>query len=136
MFVSVFYFCLVHNSWLTARLLSIFCFYALLILLRYIAVLRFTGLLYFFSNVCISFIFPNCRVGFLWMAAEQVEILYLVRLRREKKRERKRKNLIRPGVNTRNVFRWSRSSLVAWAIAQSQVLNTTITVELICKRGC
>jgi len=57
------------------------------------------------------------------------------RLSREKKRERKRKNLIRLGVNPRDAFRWSRSRLGGWAIAQSPVLNTTITVELLCRRG-
>jgi hypothetical protein len=53
----------------------------------------------------------------------------------EKKRERKRKNLIRPGIHPRDAFRWSRSRPGGWAIAQSPVLNTTITVELLCKRG-
>ena len=52
-----------------------------------------------------------------------------------KKRERKRKNLIRLGVNPHNAFRWSRSRLGGWAIAQSPILNTTITVELLRKRG-
>src|SRR5512133_472424 len=52
-----------------------------------------------------------------------------------KKRERKRINLIRLGVNPRDAFRWSRSRLGGWAIAQSPILNTTITVELLCKRG-
>jgi hypothetical protein len=52
-----------------------------------------------------------------------------------KKRERKRKNLIRLGVNPRDAFRWSRSRLGGWAIAQSPILNTTITVELLRKRG-
>jgi RNA-directed DNA polymerase len=52
-----------------------------------------------------------------------------------KKRERKRKNLIRLGVNPRDAFRWSRSRLGGWAIAQSPILNTTITVERLKKRG-
>ena len=52
-----------------------------------------------------------------------------------KKRERKRKNLIRLGVNPRDAFRWSRSRPGGWAIAQSPILNTTIAVELLCKRG-
>lgn len=52
-----------------------------------------------------------------------------------KKRERKRKNLIRLGVNPRDAFRWSRSRLGGWAIAQSPILNTTITVHLLCWRG-
>ena len=52
-----------------------------------------------------------------------------------KKRERKRKNLIRLGVNPRDAFRWSRSRLGGWAISQSPILNTTITVDLLGKRG-
>jgi hypothetical protein len=52
-----------------------------------------------------------------------------------KKRERKRKNLIRLGVNPVDAFRWSRSRLGGWAIAQSPILNTTITVKLLTKRG-
>ena len=52
-----------------------------------------------------------------------------------KKRERKRKNLIRLGVNPRDAFRWSRSRLGGWAIAQSPILNTTITVDRLVKRG-
>ena len=63
-----------------------------------------------------------------------------------KKRERKRKNLIRLGVNPQDAFRWSsacakgygrrsRSRLGGWAIAQSPILNTTITVNLLVRRG-
>ncbi len=52
-----------------------------------------------------------------------------------KKRERKRKNLIRLGVTPRDAFRWSRSRLGGWAIAQSPILNTTITVKRLEKRG-
>jgi RNA-directed DNA polymerase len=52
-----------------------------------------------------------------------------------KKRERKRKNLIRLGVNYHDAFRWSRSRLGGWAIAQSPILNTTITVGRLVKRG-
>jgi hypothetical protein len=52
-----------------------------------------------------------------------------------KKKERKRKNLIRLGVNSRDAFRWSRSRLRGWAIAQSPILNTTITVNRLGKRG-
>jgi len=51
------------------------------------------------------------------------------------KRERKQKNLIRLGVNPVDAFRWSRSRLGGWAIAQSPIMNTTITVNLLCKRG-
>lgn len=52
-----------------------------------------------------------------------------------KKRERKRKNLIRLGVNPLDAFRWSRSRLGGWAIAQSPILNTSITIQTLVKRG-
>lgn len=52
-----------------------------------------------------------------------------------KKRERKRKNLIRLGVTPRDAFRWIRSRLGGWAIAQSPILNTTVTVKRLMKRG-
>jgi len=51
------------------------------------------------------------------------------------KRERKQKNLIRLGVSHKDAFRWSRSRLGGWAIAQSPILNTTITVDRLIKRG-
>jgi hypothetical protein len=52
-----------------------------------------------------------------------------------KKRERKRKNLIRLGVNPADAYAWSRSRLGGWAIAQSPILNTTITIDRLVKRG-
>ena len=52
-----------------------------------------------------------------------------------KKRERKRKNLMRLGVKPNDAYRWSRSRLGGWAIAQSPILNTTITVDRLIKRG-
>jgi RNA-directed DNA polymerase len=52
-----------------------------------------------------------------------------------KKRERKRKNLIRLGINPRDAFRWSRSRLGGWAIAQSPILITTLTVSRLRRRG-
>lgn len=52
-----------------------------------------------------------------------------------KKGERKRKNLLRLGVNPNDAFRWSRSRLGGWAIAQSPILNTTITVNRLTKSG-
>jgi len=52
-----------------------------------------------------------------------------------KKRERKRKNLICLGINPRDAFRWSRSRLGGLAIARSPLLNTTITVKRLIKKG-
>lgn len=52
-----------------------------------------------------------------------------------KKPERKRKNLIRLGVEQGQAYAWSRSRMGGWAIAQSPILGTTITVERLEKRG-
>jgi group II intron reverse transcriptase/maturase len=52
-----------------------------------------------------------------------------------KKPERKRKNLIRLGVDQEMAYQWSRSRMGGWAIAQSPILGTTITLERLYKRG-
>jgi len=52
-----------------------------------------------------------------------------------KKLERKRKNLIRLGVEQGQAYSWSRSRIGGWAIAQSPILGTTITLERLSKRG-
>ena len=52
-----------------------------------------------------------------------------------KKRERKRKNLLRLGVNKDDAYSWSRTRMGGWAVAQSPILGTTITIERLKKRG-
>jgi len=52
-----------------------------------------------------------------------------------KKRERKRKNLIRLGVDPDHAYSWSRTKMGGWAVAQSPILNTTITCDRLEKRG-
>lgn len=52
-----------------------------------------------------------------------------------KKPERKRKNLIRLGVDHDHAYAWSRSRKGGWAIAQSPILITTITVDRLKLRG-
>ncbi len=52
-----------------------------------------------------------------------------------KKLERKRKNLIRLGIQQGQAYAWSRSRMGGWAIAQSPILGTTITLERLKKRG-
>jgi len=52
-----------------------------------------------------------------------------------KKPERKRKNLIRLGVDQNHAYAWSRSRMGGWAIAQSPILGTTITKARLVKRG-
>lgn len=52
-----------------------------------------------------------------------------------KKPERKRKNLIRLGVDYHHAYAWSRTRKGGWAIAQSPILTTTITLDRLAKRG-
>jgi RNA-directed DNA polymerase len=52
-----------------------------------------------------------------------------------KKPERKRKNLIRLGVDQNNAYSWSRTRKGGWAVAQSPILVTTITLERLRKSG-
>lgn len=46
-----------------------------------------------------------------------------------KKPERKRKNLIRLGVDQAHAYAWSRTRKGGWAIAQSPILGTTISLK-------
>lgn len=52
-----------------------------------------------------------------------------------KKPERKRKNLIRLGVDQDHAYAWSRTRMGGWAVAQSPILRTTITVSRLKKKG-
>ena len=52
-----------------------------------------------------------------------------------KKPERKRKNLIRLGVDADHAYAWSRTRKGGWRIAQSPILTTTITLKRLKKRG-
>jgi RNA-directed DNA polymerase len=52
-----------------------------------------------------------------------------------KKPERRRKNFIRLGVSQDQAYAWSRSRMGGWAVAQSPMLGTTITLERLRKRG-
>ena len=52
-----------------------------------------------------------------------------------KKPERKRKNLIRLGIEQGMAYAWSRTRMGGWAVAQSPILGTTITIKRLKKRG-
>jgi len=52
-----------------------------------------------------------------------------------KKPEKKRRSLIRLGVDQNTAYAWSRTRKGGWAVAQSPILGTTITVERLKKRG-
>jgi len=52
-----------------------------------------------------------------------------------KKPERKRKNLIRLGVDQDHAYAWSRTRKGGWSIAQSPILGTTITLKRLKQKG-
>lgn len=52
-----------------------------------------------------------------------------------KKPERKRKNLMRLGIDINHAYAWSRTRMGGWAVAQSPILVTTITLERLKIRG-
>ncbi len=52
-----------------------------------------------------------------------------------KKPERRRKSLIRLGINHKLARSWSRTRMGGWATAQSPILVTTITLKRLMKRG-
>ena len=52
-----------------------------------------------------------------------------------KKSERKRKNLIRLGIDQGQAYAWSRTRMGGWRVAQSPILGTTITIERLKRRG-
>lgn len=52
-----------------------------------------------------------------------------------KKPERKRKNLIRLGIEQSLAYAYSRTRKGGWAVAQSPILGTTITISRLKKRG-
>ncbi len=49
--------------------------------------------------------------------------------------KRKRKNLIRLGINKVQAYAWSRTRMRDWAVAQSPILRTTTTEKCLRKRG-
>ena len=52
-----------------------------------------------------------------------------------KKPERKRKNLIILGIEQGMAYAWSRTRMGGWAVAQSPILGTTLTLSRLKKRG-
>ncbi len=51
------------------------------------------------------------------------------------KPERKRKNFIRLGIDPVMAYQWSRTRMGGWAVAQSPILGTTITISRLKRRG-
>lgn len=52
-----------------------------------------------------------------------------------KKPDKKRRSLIRLGIEAGMAYAWSRTRMGGWRVAQSPILRTTITVERLDKRG-
>ena len=52
-----------------------------------------------------------------------------------KKPERRRKNLIRLGVDKHHAYAFSRTRMGGWRVAQSPILTTTITLKRLEKKG-
>jgi group II intron reverse transcriptase/maturase len=52
-----------------------------------------------------------------------------------KKPERKRKNLIQLGIAQNDAYAWSRTRMGTWAVAQSPIMVTTITLKRFAYRG-
>jgi RNA-directed DNA polymerase len=52
-----------------------------------------------------------------------------------KKPDRRKKNLIRLGISAGQAYAWSRTRMGGWAVAQSPIMLTTITVERLIRRG-
>lgn len=52
-----------------------------------------------------------------------------------KKPERKRKNLIRLGIEKGQAYAWSRTRMGGWAVAQSPILKTTVTISILKRKG-
>ena len=69
------------------------------------------------------------------MGTPKVAPLHLVPNGREKKPNRKMKNLIRLGINPNMAYAWSRTRMGGWAVACSPILGTTITLDRLERRG-
>jgi len=82
----------------------------------------------------------NFRLGSIYSKLKQLDEWLRIRLRcciwhDWKKPERKRKNLIQLGVEQGLAYAWSRSRMGSWAIAQSPILGTTITISRLKRKG-
>ncbi|MDW7692811.1 group II intron reverse transcriptase/maturase [Flammeovirgaceae bacterium SG7u.111] len=82
----------------------------------------------------------NFRLGSIYTKLKKLDEWLRNRLRYciwhdWKKLERKRKNLIRLGVEQGMAYAWSRTRMGGWAVAQSPILRTTITEVRLKKRG-
>jgi hypothetical protein len=82
----------------------------------------------------------NYRMANILVKTQEVDAWVRNRLRycfwhHWKKVERKRKNLIRLGIEAGIAYSWSRTRMGGWRVAQSPILNTTITLKCLESRG-
>ena len=57
------------------------------------------------------------------------------RLRMGSQPEQKRKNFIQLGIRIGQAYAWSRTRMGGWAVAQSPMLGTTITISRLRRKG-
>ena len=70
------------------------------------------------------------------MVTQPTPLLHMVPIgHREKKPNKKMRSLIRLGINPNQAYAWSRTRMGGWAVAQSPILGTTITIKRLKKRG-
>ncbi len=82
----------------------------------------------------------NFRLGSIYSKLKQLDEWLRNRLRYciwhdWKKPDRKRKNLIQLGVEQGLAYAWSRTRMGGWAVAQSPILGTTITLSRLRRKG-
>ena len=52
-----------------------------------------------------------------------------------KKPNKRMRSFIRLGINKNQAYAWSRSRMGGWAIAQSPMMKTTVTIERLQRKG-
>ena len=77
---------------------------------------------------------PACRLGRDLDGWLRNRIRYCI-WHHWKKPERKRKCLLLLGIDHEHAYSWSRTRMGGWAVAQSPILVTTITLDRLCKKG-
>jgi hypothetical protein len=71
-----------------------------------------------------------------WVVKKPPTLLHLVPIfHREKKPNKKMRSLIRLGIKSNQAYAWSRTRMGGWAVAQSPIQGTTITIKRLKKRG-
>ena len=90
-------------------------------------------------EVCIGWV-NNYRLASIQLKLKRLDEWLRNRLRYciwhdWKKVDRKRKNLIRLGIEEGQAYAWSRTRMGGWAVAQSPILKTTITLRRLRRKG-